>query len=306
MWFISFLFYKLIFLFTYVVHFFCLPAYHFGSSSGSLKKELEKIKKTHVHELKPPLWNKCGRPKNGFVILDDGSYMCARYRDPHSKLVFGEVLSFYLSRLLGLDNIPVVSLSQVNHSLLQWKGIDFNRLKWKEGNLVALIQWIPGISTVRSHVKMPEAIYNAYLQKEPLTGANLNLMKLNDTAISDIVQWGNMLIFDYLTGNYDRYFTAFGIKLQTINNFPSIYSLPIKQYLSSYSFVSIFSSYFLLNSILPLIIYSCLFLSPNSSFFSLRFWQLLVTLINTATSLKMAIMFTCVCIPKDKIKIMLF
>lgn len=56
----------------------------------------------------------------------------------------------------------------------------------------------------RSHVKMPEAIYNAYLQKEPLTGTNLKLMKLNDTAISDIVQWGNMLIFDYLTGNYDR------------------------------------------------------------------------------------------------------
>lgn len=175
-----------------------------GSSSESLKKELEKIKKTHVYELESPLWNKCGRPKNGFVILEDGSYMCARYRDPHNKLILGEVLSFYLSHLLGLDNVPIVSLSQVNHSSLQWKGVNFNKLQWKEGSLVALIRWIPGISTMRSHVKMPEAIYNAYLQNEPLTQEKLQTLKLNDTTLSDLVQWGSMIIFDYLTGNYDR------------------------------------------------------------------------------------------------------
>ncbi|XP_029638792.1 four-jointed box protein 1 [Octopus sinensis] len=175
-----------------------------GSPSRKLEKELQKIKTTPVRVLQPPTWNKCGRPKNGLVLLEDNTYLCARYRDPHNKLVLGEVLSFYLSRLLGLDNVPIVSLSKVNHSSVQWKGINFSKLQWTEGNLVALIQWIPGISTVRSHVQMPEIIYKAYLQGKPLTGSQLQQAKLNKTTLSDIVQWGSMIIFDFLTANYDR------------------------------------------------------------------------------------------------------
>ena len=54
----------------------------------------------------------------------------------------GEVLSFYLGRMLGLDNIPVVVLSEADTSKPQWQGQDFRKAGWDQGNTVAFIQWI--------------------------------------------------------------------------------------------------------------------------------------------------------------------
>lgn len=61
----------------------------------------------------------------------------------------GEVLSYYLSRLLALDNIPVVILSQVNSSSVQWKGQNISKAEWEEGQIVALIQWKDGLESQR-------------------------------------------------------------------------------------------------------------------------------------------------------------
>ena len=62
----------------------------------------------------------------------------------------GEVLSYYLSRLLGLDNIPVVVLSRVNSSAPQWQGQNLTRAEWEEGQMVALIEWQEGLESQRS------------------------------------------------------------------------------------------------------------------------------------------------------------
>ncbi len=40
-------------------------------------------------ELHPARWNRCGRDKNQYVVLSDGTALCARYRDPHNKLIHG-------------------------------------------------------------------------------------------------------------------------------------------------------------------------------------------------------------------------
>ena len=58
---------------------------------------------------------KCGRKKNRLVLFEDGSKACCRYRDGSnvSIQVQGELMSFYLGRLLGISNIPVVVLSEV-------------------------------------------------------------------------------------------------------------------------------------------------------------------------------------------------
>ena len=56
----------------------------------------------------------CGRDKNRFVRFEDGSNACCRYRDGSSEImVQGELMSFYLGRLLGISNMPVVVLSEV-------------------------------------------------------------------------------------------------------------------------------------------------------------------------------------------------
>ena len=63
--------------------------------------------------------------------------------------VSGEVLSFYLARMLGIDAVPTVALLQVNSSSPQWMGHDLKDTQWKQGKVVAMIQWINGLDTER-------------------------------------------------------------------------------------------------------------------------------------------------------------
>lgn len=73
--------------------------------------------------------------------------------------VLGEVLSFYLSRLLGLDNVPAVVLSVTSDD--QWSEQDLDKLEWQKNQLVALIQWIPNMNTFRL-----EKVYIEVLQHD--------------------------------------------------------------------------------------------------------------------------------------------
>ena len=60
-------------------------------------------------------------------------------------------MSFYLSRMLGLDNVPLVMLSRVNSSAPFWREVegDIQKAEWDEGTLVALISWIDELSNFR-------------------------------------------------------------------------------------------------------------------------------------------------------------
>ncbi|OWF43236.1 four-jointed box protein 1-like [Mizuhopecten yessoensis] len=165
---------------------------------------ISSVRDERVQYLDPPAWDKCGRPKNGFVTLEDGRHMCARYREPHNKMVLGEVLSFYLSRLLGLDNVPAVVLSVTNHTSPRWLATNYSRVDWKDGKVVALIQWIPNMESSRSLVKIPQFILNKYEQKSVINRASLKNSNLTTSQLSQLFQWGGMIMFDYLTGNYDR------------------------------------------------------------------------------------------------------
>ncbi|XP_071099818.1 four-jointed box protein 1-like [Haliotis cracherodii] len=175
-----------------------------GMSNYSLIGWVRRMRVTHVKSLQQPSWDRCGRPKNGFVVMEDGTTMCARYRHPHDTLVLGEVLSFYLSMLLGMDNVPAVLLSQVNDSSIHWRSQDTEALGWGNNQYVALIQWIDNMNSRRAHVQMPQTILEAYRAGDIVNSDTIAEKKLSAEALSDIVQWGAMVIFDYLTGNYDR------------------------------------------------------------------------------------------------------
>ena len=59
--------------------------------------------------------------KNRLVLFEDGSKACCRYRDGSNvnNQIQGELMSFYLGRLLGISNIPVVVLSEVKKYLIE-------------------------------------------------------------------------------------------------------------------------------------------------------------------------------------------
>ena len=53
-----------------------------------------------------------------------------------------EALAFYLSRILGMDNVPEVVLSNINTSSDQWERDDILKMEWQEDHAVALMKWI--------------------------------------------------------------------------------------------------------------------------------------------------------------------
>lgn len=70
-------------------------------------------------------------------------------RDPDEisfLFLAGEVLSFHLAKYLGV-NVPCVVLSTSGKNDHQKWPADFKALNWVENVNVALIQWIPDLST---------------------------------------------------------------------------------------------------------------------------------------------------------------
>ena len=84
-----------------------------GPSDQEVQAQMQQLRQRRVTGLDQPDWLHCGRDKNRFVHFDDGSNACARFRSVHTEFVQGEVMAFYLARLLGITNTPAVVLSKV-------------------------------------------------------------------------------------------------------------------------------------------------------------------------------------------------
>lgn len=87
-----------------------------GPSDQQVQNQLQRLRREHVQSVEDPDWLHCGRGSNRFVQFDDGGRACARHRDDHVEYVQGEVMAFYLARLLGLTHVPAVALSKVRQT----------------------------------------------------------------------------------------------------------------------------------------------------------------------------------------------
>ena len=176
--------------------------------------ELMSLRTRRVSSLDTPTWQRCGRDKNRFLTFSDGVHACARYREPDQQLVLGEVMSFYLARLLGLNNVPAVVLSQVDPNHPVWAGVveDVTASDWRLGSMVALIQWIPELTRDR----MPDILRQALMAGTTIdvtydsaghVSNDISHVYLRDLSVvqaAELAQWSDMVVFDYITGNYDR------------------------------------------------------------------------------------------------------
>ncbi|CAL1547855.1 unnamed protein product [Lymnaea stagnalis] len=171
--------------------------------------------------------SRCSGFNNFFASMADGSNVCVRYRSPRNSLIQGEVLSYWLARLLALDCVPPVTISTINSS--QWSTRDVMRWTWNDH--LGVMMWIDEIDNSfhkRSNVFMPAPILNALRTGIPFDKSAL-LVYIEETlanvtstvdvigrsegydvrdgvtrALIALAQWGSMIIFDYLTGNHDR------------------------------------------------------------------------------------------------------
>ena len=88
---------------------------------------------------------------------------------------------------------------QVNSN--QWKSV--NEAEWKDGSIVALIQWIPQLTKTTMPSALRQRLVSRMLQ-EPLDVTSAALTRMDESQLEELVQWSDMVVFDYLTGNYDR------------------------------------------------------------------------------------------------------
>ena len=58
-------------------------------SKDEVIKWIGTVRNGKIKNLQPPSWDRCGRPKNGFITMKNGIELCARYRHPHDKFVLG-------------------------------------------------------------------------------------------------------------------------------------------------------------------------------------------------------------------------
>ncbi|XP_053576499.1 four-jointed box protein 1 [Bombina bombina] len=164
----------------------------------------------------------CGRSTNRVATLSDGSRVCVRY-GINQEQIQGEALSFYLSRLLGLHGVPPCVLSRVGSS--QWAPVltELGSTGWTQGALVTLTPWIHNLTMVvppqalhadSGHLRpLHEELEEGYEWVKDLDIAertsdsparDKHIERPARVGVIDLAQWADLIVFDYLTANFDR------------------------------------------------------------------------------------------------------
>ena len=145
----------------------------------------------------------CGRMKNRLATLEDGTRVCCRYRDNINELR-GDFYSYQMNAFLGLWNAPPTVAVKVNFSSEQWNGVHNTAKKagWKDRSIVLLSLYIEDLQGER----IPEVLKD---RQSPLTASvALSNKSLTMSDKRRLVQWTDMIVFDFVIGHTDRLFNS--------------------------------------------------------------------------------------------------
>ena len=141
----------------------------------------------------------CGRMKNRLGLLSDGSRVCLRYRT-NSEQIQGELYSYHLAKLLKIRNVLESKLVFINESNDFWRRINITDNSWYDRKLIIATKFMKYTSPVRLPQVLLERNFKVDLNISLCGNDNENDMGL----ILSLFQWSDMVIFDYLIGNFDR------------------------------------------------------------------------------------------------------
>ena len=82
--------------------------------------------------------------------------------------------------------------------------------RWGKNTIVALIEWIPQLTSKTLPQVLRERLTLSSFSPPPVGSDPHVLAKLAETepkALEMLLQWSDLIIFDYLTGHYDRALT---------------------------------------------------------------------------------------------------
>lgn len=152
----------------------------------------QRVRRGRVVSLEPG----CGRTSNQLATFSDGSRACVRY-GINPEQVQGETLSYYLAALLGITNVPPLSLLRLDGE--QWTHVRrrMEALQWTPSAVVSLSEWVPELSPA----VVPAPFRRSGLGLRPL---QLELQTKTKAELLELVQWSDLVVFDYITANFDR------------------------------------------------------------------------------------------------------
>lgn len=141
----------------------------------------------------------CGRMQNRLLTFENGTQSCCRYRQNYDQIQ-GEIFSFYLSRLLGLTNVPPSALGVVRAGAWQWAGVgsQLALAQWAEERPVVMTRYVEGLAPAF----IPAPLRSSRRRLHPLDVEERDPRDL--AALAELAQWSDLIIFDYLTANLDR------------------------------------------------------------------------------------------------------
>ncbi|NWU89593.1 FJX1 protein, partial [Upupa epops] len=122
----------------------------------------------------------CGRSSNRLALLSDGSRACVRY-GVSPEQIQGEALSYHLAGVLGMQHrLPPMALALVEPRGPRWEPVreELRGSPWAEGSVGSLTRWVDNLTT--------------------------ELGDLSPSQLVELVQWSDLILFDYLTANFDR------------------------------------------------------------------------------------------------------
>ena len=144
----------------------------------------------------------CGRMQNRMITFENGTRSCCRYRQNYDQIQ-GEIFSFYLSRELGIRNLPPSALGLVRPLDQQWANVrsQLSLAQWVEDRPVVFTQFLENLEP--AYIPTQFRGTNRHLHPSDIQMRQLDTQSDRDE-LATLAQWSDLLVFDYLTANLDR------------------------------------------------------------------------------------------------------
>jgi len=85
---------------------------------------------------------------------------------------------------------------------MQWQNL--NVTDWPADAIVALIEWVPDLTKTTLPLVLRH-ILTGVGNAHPMDYSSIKDERgMDDHILGQLIQWSDLIIFDYLTGNYDR------------------------------------------------------------------------------------------------------
>lgn len=139
----------------------------------------------------------CGSMQNRLITFNDTSKACVRYR-LNSDQMQGEIYSYYLGKLLNINYTPSTTMHRVENTE-QWRDVRKSIIasKWSDNKPIIVTKWIESLEPVY----MPDELKDV---KRKLHQENYHLAAMAPGQVCDLVQWTDLIVFDYISANLDR------------------------------------------------------------------------------------------------------